>query len=547
VCPAPLSFCAAACVDIQTFPQHCGGCNLACAPGQLCQAGKCLCPAGQMTCGTECVDVQTSSTNCGSCMKACATGEACMAGTCRSSAGTDGCNGGPARELNLRDIAVYQTVKIPVMQKGAAVAKAQRVAAVIEGRPTLFRVFVDTGSAFAARDFSARLTLKSGGIDDHLFAKQRITKASTDADTASTFQIFVPADKIHADTSYSIELVECAQASGNMLSSRFPASGEAALETRKTGILKVVVIPVQTNSRKPDTSDTALAIYRAYLEALYPIEQAQIRVGTQITTAYPVNWTTLLEQIRTQRQTDKAAADEYFFGLMQPAATLKEYCRSGCTAGIGYVGPASQAATRAAVGLAFADELSAATMAHELGHNHGRNHAPCAPGNSISGVDGSYPYAGAKVGTWGYDPRKRVFFNPDTTLDIMGYCDPKWISDYTYKGLIERVASLNGAKLEFANPALIARYQVLILDADGPRWSQPFVEPAEAFGAPENADVLDIDGDVVERVTVFRTVIGDAPASTVLVPEPQPGWNAIKLHDALPLPFSAPITVPAPQ
>jgi hypothetical protein len=470
-----------------------------------------------------------------------------MAGVCGSSAGTDGCNGGPARELNLRDIAVYQTVKIPVMQKGVAVAKAQRVAGVIEGRPTLFRVFVDPGTAFVARDFSARLTLKSAGIDDHLFAKQRITKASTDADTASTFQIFVPADKIHADTSYSLELVECAQPSGNALSARFPATGEVALETRKTGVLKVVVIPVQTNSRVPDTSATALAIYKAYLEALYPIEQAQLRVGTQITTAYPVNWTTLLEQIRTQRQTDKAAADEYFFGLMQPMATLKEYCRSGCTAGIGYVGPATQAATRAAVGLAFADEMSAATMAHELGHNHGRNHAPCAPGNNISGVDASYPYAGAKAGVWGYDARKRVFFNPDTTLDIMGYCDPKWISDYTYKGLIDRVATINTPKLEFADPTLIARYQVMILDADGPRWSQPFVEPAEAFGAPEDADMLDIDGEVVERVTVYRTVIGDAAASTVLVPEPQPGWNAIKLHDALPLPFSAPITVPAPE
>jgi hypothetical protein len=500
-----------------------------------------------MLCGTECVDVQTSSTNCGACKTACATGDACMAGVCGSAAGMDGCNGGPARELNLRDIAVYQSIKIPIMQKGVAIAKAQRVAAVVEGRPTLFRIFVDPGSAFTAREFSARVMLTTGGVAQQYFAKQSISKASVDAETASTFQVFVPADKIGADTSYAVELVECATGSGSMMTTRFPTTGQSPLETRKTGILKVVLLPVTTNSRKPDTSETALAVYRAYLEAMYPIEKAEIRVGTNITTAYPVNWTTLLEQIRTQRQTDKAAADEYFFGVMQPTATLKEYCRSGCTAGIGYVGPATQSATRAAVGLAFADEMSAATMAHEVGHNHGRNHAPCAPGNNISGVDASFPYAGAKIGSWGYDSRKRVFFNPANNMDIMGYCDPKWISDYTYKGLIDRVATVNGAKLELADSSVIAQYQVMVVDGDGPRWSQPFVEPAEPFGAPESADVLDIDGAVVERITVYRTVVGDALSSTVLVPEPKRGWNAIKLFDALPLPFAAPVTVPAPE
>jgi len=185
-------------------------------------------------------------------------------------------------------------------------------------------------------------------------------------------------------------------------------------------------------------------------------------------------------------------------------------------------------------------------MAHEVGHNHGRNHAPCAPGNNISGVDAKYPYPGAKIGTWGYDGRKKVFFDPTTTLDIMGYCDPKWISDYTYKGLMDRVASVNGVALELEPSALIASYRVMIVDADGPRWSQPFSEPSAPFGAPESAEALDIDGQTIEHVTVYRERMSELAASTVLVPEPKRGWNAIKLTDALALPFSAPITVPAP-
>ena len=91
------------------------------------------------------------------------------------------------------------------------------------------------------------------------------------------------------------------------------------------------------------------------------------------------------------------------------------------------------------------------------------------------------------------------------------------------------------------------RYRALIVDADGPRWSQPFIEPGEPFGIPEEADVLDLDGQPIERITVYRTEIGDSIGAMVLVPEPSNGWHSIKLNDALPLAFTAPITVPNPQ
>jgi hypothetical protein len=81
-------------------------------------------------------------------------------------------------------------------------------------------------------------------------------------------------------------------------------------------------------------------------------------------------------------------------------------------------------------------------------------------------------------------------------------------------------------------------------DEDGPRWSHPFARAETPYGIPESADVLDLDGNLVEQITVYRTKIADADASTVLIPEVEPGWHAIKITDALPLPFSAPVTVP---
>jgi hypothetical protein len=547
MCPTGQDFCAGACVDTKTTPAHCGGCNMACAADQLCQGGQCACSPGQMNCSGSCVDLQTSSKACGACGNACAPDEVCMAGKCHAPLGEDGCSGS-ARDLSIKEIAAYQSIKIPLSKGVDVIATKDRLASVVQGRPTLFRVFVDVPSSFSARQLSARLSVKNAGKEDKYFAKQMVSKASTDADTASTFQISVPADKIQDATSYSIELVECsAGVMGTMQKPRFPAMGDSPLEARKTGILKVKVIPLVANNHSGDTTDTALAVYKAFMEAMYPIEHIELSVGNKLNVSYPVNWNTTLDQLRSQRQADKPPADVYYYGLLKPTDTFDQYCKSGCTAGVGYVGSATQSATHVAMGLAYGDELAAGIMAHEVGHNHGRNHAPCAPGNNISGVDSKYPYMGALVGVWGYDTRKMTFFAPDKAKDIMGYCDPKWISDYTYKGLTDRVAQMNGNMFEFTDPASLHSYRVLLIDEDGPRWGQPIVEPSAAFGDEEPADVLDVNGEFLERITVYRTSISDALGSTILVPEPKSGWNAVRVLGGESLAFSAPVTVPAPQ
>jgi hypothetical protein len=313
-----------------------------------------------------------------------------------------------------------------------------------------------------------------------------------------------------------------------------------------------MLIPIRANDLVADTDEKSLAVYREYVLAMYPLAKIEFTVGEEIESGSQVNWNNLIEAIRARRQEDRPDPDVYYYGLLRPTMTFGEYCRRGCTAGVGYVGSATQAGTRVALGVGFADEMSAITMAHEVGHNHGRNHAPCAPGGGISGVDRNYPHDGAETGVWGFDSRSKKLLSPTETTDIMGYCDPKWISDYTYNGLLDRLVAVNTDASPFviADPEAAAqinqRYNVLLNDPDGARWSLPFPEPAEPHGVPESADVLDLDGQLIDQVTVYRTQIGDSAGSSVLIPEVQPGWHAIKLVDALPLPFSAPIAVPAP-
>jgi hypothetical protein len=79
----------------------------------------------------------------------------------------------------------------------------------------------------------------------------------------------------------------------------------------------------------------------------------------------------------------------------------------------------------------------AEVAAHELGHNWGRNHAPCG---GPTGLDPTYPFSDGRIGVHGLDVASQTLM-PPATNDIMGYCDPKWIGVYTYEAVMSYLIS----------------------------------------------------------------------------------------------------------
>ncbi len=536
-CPAGQTACNGICLDTQSSNDNCGACNQACATGAVCTAGMCGCPAGQTTCSGVCVDTTQSEANCGACGQACAMGATCSAGKCVTGAGADGCSG-PALGITLQSIAVYQTVKIGVMDAGAELGADKRTSDVISGRQTLFRLSVSVDSGFTARQLSGRVTVNNGTSVTQYFAKQTISKTSVDTDTTSTFQVYVPPEQISADTRYTAELVECGTGSGTPGKVRFPATLDIPLGARHTGVVKVKIIPLLSNGKLPDTSDTALEVYKQQLMAMYPIDSVEFTLGTQLSIAYPVDWDGTLDQMRAKRKTENPPADVYYFGLLKPVDTFAGFCGNGCTTGIGYVADANSGMFRAALGVGFSDRFSAQTMAHELGHNHGRNHAPCVPnGGSISGVDPMYPFPDGTTGVIGYDSRTKVLLSAKGT-DLMGYCSNVWLSEYTYGGITDRVAIVNGAKAQTFNPAALQPWRVLIAGSKGARWGTPISEPSLPEGKPETAVVLDADGNELEEITVYRTEMSDGFGAVILVPQQESGWAAVKVAGSAAVAFS---------
>lgn len=508
------------------------------------------CPTGQALCGGSCVDIMGSASNCGGCGTACGSDQVCSAGSCVGTTANDGCSDTLASNLTLQQIAVYQTVKVPIMNNGSEVASASRNAGVVNGRPTLVRVFVTPGSGWTARALSARLTLvPSGGQPAVYTSKKTISAASTDADTNSTFQFTIPAASMVTGLAYSVQVVECGTASGSPGQASFPSTGTLDMGVHTTGPLKVTLIPLQYTTLLPDTSDTALAPYVAQMMAMYPITNISFTVGDTLTVTSISDWSGMLDQVRAKRAADKPATDVYYFGMLKPASTLRAYCQSSCTTGIGYVVSSATGTTaansRAAMGIAFGDSASTTTMAHEIGHNHGRNHAPCSTAGTISGVDANYPaaYTNAIIGDWGWDSRTQTFYDPSKYKDIMSYCSPLWISDYNYSALVTRVAAVNGVSDILVANAEVAKWRIMLVDNDfGPRWGIPLDDATPAEGEAELAVVYDASGQELTYVRVYRTDVGDLPgAASYMVPPPQSNWYAIAVKGAAPLPFAAPM------
>jgi hypothetical protein len=485
-------------------------------------------------CGSACVDLRSDAGNCGACGVACGLGQACAVGACGGGGAPreDGCSG-LAQNLMLSEIAAYQTVEIPLMKAGTEVAAAARNTDLVIGRDTMFRVFIDAGAGFTSRSLSARVFVQNANSVDFYYEKKVLTGSSQPASVASTFQVIVPKEKITKDTRYAVELVECGAAGAAASMARFPVADGAVLAARATGGLKIKIVPLQANSRLPDTSESALEVYRALLLAMYPITNVELSVGPSLSVSNDQDWNGMLDQVRARRQAEAPAPDVYYYGMMKPTATLREYCGMACTAGIGFVPQGSsgmQVSQRAAMGLAFADATSAETMAHEVGHNHGRNHSPC-PATGIEGVDPNYPYARAAVGVYGWDFRSKKLIPPDRT-DIMGYCSSRWISDYTYDGILTRVATVDAASELIVAAELIHPWLVLLLDEGKARWGIPVEEPAAPAGVAEPAEVLDQSGQIIDVIDVYRSQVSDIDAASLQVPPPRPGWHSVRVRGA---------------
>jgi hypothetical protein len=192
--------------------------------------------------------------------------------------------------------------------------------------------------------------------------------------------------------------------------------------------LNVTFVPiVQPGSLRGNVTDANKNQFLDMTRRMHPIDQVNALVrSTPITTTTVLQsdgtgWQSVLDQVDAIAVAD---GTRYYYGVVKVSY-------SSGVAGVAYVSTPFQA-MRSALGWDYSGSASD-VMAHELGHNWARNHAPCG---GPSGIDPNYPEPDGSTGGFGYDYVSGQV-EPATSADIMGYCDPKWISSYTYSGAMD--------------------------------------------------------------------------------------------------------------
>jgi hypothetical protein len=177
----------------------------------------------------------------------------------------------------------------------------------------------------------------------------------------------------------------------------------------------------------------------------------------------------------------------------------------------------------------------AAVAAHELGHNWGRNHAPC--GGPL-GLDNGYPFSDGRIGIYGVNVGSQTLM-PASTSDIMGYCDPKWIGAYTYNAVMSYLISpppapvMNAQLSQAEQPCLLVwghiRNGELVLEPTFQVNTRPRM-PRRA--GPYSLDATADDGSTLFSLSFAPSQIADAPGEheSFVFAVPMSNAQAVRLH-----------------
>ncbi len=446
----------------------------------------------------------------------------------RRGGGGGGGGAGPGTDLvtglSIEKITINQGVEVQLTD-------GSQNAPVIAGRDGIVRVYVETDGDWDDRDVVGSLVITEDGEETHVYETDRhVDGDSSETQLSSTINFEIDGDAITTDAHITVSLHEDEDDEGGHGGS---ASGAAwddpvDLEARDPGgPLTIAFVPVQYNAdgsgRLPDISDAQVARYQERMQRLYPAAEVIVDVQDPVSWSgyigpFGEGWSDVLNGLIDYRWSNNFDDDVYVYGAFSPASSYGTFCSSGCVAGLSIrVESASDADFRVSVGLGFSGEDVTETMAHEVGHAHGREHAPCGLGGQPS--DPSYPYSGAALGVPGYDIVNGNLVQPNSNFDVMSYCPPTWVSDYTFEELFDRIVAVNAMASVTGGEA--TAWRTAIVDPDGTIRPtdgrlETLLPPGKDAGLVE---VLDEDGEVVDVVEGRFAPFDHLDGGILLVPD----------------------------
>ncbi len=278
----------------------------------------------------------------------------------------------------------------------------------VEDKPALFRVTVlaNEPSLSAVVEVEAKQGATVLGTR-RLEGPSVIPQVATPGDLSKSFRLMLPREWVAPGLTLSLKIdsndavLEADEANNARVVS--PAVGQG-------NVLHLTAVPVVNAGLTGAPLDLEGAV-----TSIWPVKHVEAKTRAPYTYTGTLSaldtagWAQLLGELAQVKGADGSGRS--YFGFLKANF-------GGGVAGIGYVGQA----------VATGRDDSTTVAAHELGHNFGLNHAPCG---GASGADPSYPYAGGKIGSYGFNGTQLL--PPTQFVDVMSYCNPTWVSDHNYR------------------------------------------------------------------------------------------------------------------
>ena len=447
-------------------------------------------------------------------------------------------------------ISATATIKvIPVALRNFAIVGAQftqgvqsadgAIPMVLLSKPAVVNVLIGTTVATIAPAMQVVLKLYDGNDvlihTDTASTKGTLSESPTYA--SPSVQFLVAASLMQPGMRWSVvrdprHLVTDENQSDDV----YPREGTAALGTAIVQPLRLRLLPVRLDAHGGVLSALSLDQVPDFTRTLIstmPLGVTDISIGQPVVTAASFGtaptggeiafWQQVLDDVDLARALSTIDPQTHWMAVVIPPSG---FTRS-TVGGIAYLpanGTQNGPRTRSSAGVGpgwFSSPTAARDLvAHELGHNFGRRHAPC--GAAVAPIDPKFPtadgsigFAGHDVFAWSHGLASSAPVFSAAGGDIMGYCTPAWASPYTYLGV-----------LNFRVPAITSivtpqpRQRVIIVRGSIKNGTEIHLEPAFTTTAvpstPERGgdyrlQGLDANGGELFAYSFAPAVIDHAP------------------------------------